>query len=107
MLKGFLNRLMSKKQGHPSSAQFTLELGEIIDRIPAHMLKDGLPDRNRRIFFKMSDLTSCLATGKETIPLSLIAGSCPEIFRKEISPGDDVEILFPWARLLEAIKQQH
>ncbi|HWB60988.1 MAG TPA: hypothetical protein VG733_15945, partial [Chthoniobacteraceae bacterium] len=84
--------------------KIVLELGDLLNRIPAHLLKPGAHDAAQRIFFKMSDLSSNLAEGKATIPLSSIASRCPEIFRKEIGPEDDVEIFFPWSKLLERVR---
>ena len=81
-----------------------LELGDLLSRIPAHLLKEGAHDPGQRIFFKMSDLSTNLQEGKATIPLSSIASRCPEIFRKEITPADDVEIFFPWSKLLERVR---
>ena len=132
-MKGFLSRLKPKKQDQGasgatpaeasspeaegsavgsgqkpaeqgSSQKIVLELGDLLNRIPAHLLKEGAHDASQRIFFKMSDLSSNLAEGKATIPLSSIASRCPEIFRKEIGPEDDVEIFFPWSKLLERVR---
>ena len=87
-----------------SQQKIVLELGDLLSRIPANLLKEGAHDPGQRIFFKMSDLHSNLAEGKATIPLSSIASRCPEIFRKEIGPEDDMEIFFPWSKLLERVR---
>ena len=92
------------QEGGAASQKIVLELGDLLSRIPAHLLKEGAHDPGQRIFFKMSDLHSNLSEGKATIPLSSIASRCPEIFRKEITPEEDVEIFFPWSKLLERVR---
>ena len=93
-----------KPQEGGTSQKIVLELGDILHRIPPHLLKDGTHDPNQRIFFRMDELSANLAGGKATIPLSHIADRCPEIFKHAIGPEDDVEIFFPWSKLLDRVR---
>lgn len=80
-----------------------LELGDFLDRIPGSFLKQGPFDLKRRIEFQATDLYSDLSRGRASVPVSIISRTVPDIFAKQVSETEDVEIQLPLQKLVEQI----
>ena len=87
------------KLGH----EIVLTLGDVLSRIPTQLLRAGLHDAGRELRFAVDDLSADIARGRAAVPLSKIAALCPDVFAREIAPGDDAEIRLPLQKLVEQI----
>ncbi len=87
------------KHGH----EIVLTLGDVLSRIPTQLLQAGLHDASRELRFAVDDLSADIARGRAAVPLSKIAALCPDVFAREIAPGDDSEIRLPLQKLVEQI----
>ena len=87
------------KRGH----EIVLTLGDVLSRIPTQLLQAGFHDANRELRFSVDDLSADIARGRAAVPLSKIAALCPDVFAREIAPGDDAEIRLPLQKLVEQI----
>ena len=83
--------------------EIVLTLGDVLSRIPTQLLQAGLHDANRELRFAVDDLSADIARGRAAVPLSKIAALCPDVFAREIAPGDDTEIRLPLQKLVEQI----
>ena len=83
--------------------EIVLTLGDVLSRIPTQLLQAGLHDANRELRFSIDDLSADIARGRAAVPLSKIAALCPDVFARELTPGDDSEIRLPLQKLVEQI----
>ncbi|HSI11520.1 MAG TPA: hypothetical protein VK961_05725, partial [Chthoniobacter sp.] len=108
-------KLPSKKEASssipaPSLAGFagpqheiTLELGDFLQRIPAHLLGDQKPDPATPLAFEVGELADRIARGQTTVPVSEIYRRVPGIFRGQILPADNAEVRFPWQKVMKML----
>ncbi len=89
----------------PEGEKVTFELGDILTRIPAHLLKDGKPDPARPLTVDISELAKCLADGRSTTPLAAIYRAAPDIFVEAAPPDGQMEIRYPWRRILQLLQE--
>ena len=87
----------------PRDHEIVLTLGDVLSRIPTPLLQAGLHDASRELRFSIDDLSADIARGRAAVPLSKIAALCPDVFAREIAPGDDTEIRLPLQKLVEQI----
>lgn len=87
----------------PCPQQIVLTLGDVLSLIPTPLLQPGFHDANRELRFSIDDLSADIARGRAAVPLSKIAALCPDVFAREIAPGDDTEIRLPLQKLVEQI----
>lgn len=87
----------------PLAQEIVLILGDVLSRIPTPLLQPGFHDANRELRFSIDDLSADIARGRAAVPLSKIAALCPDVFAREIAPGDDSEIRLPLQKLVEQI----
>ncbi len=87
----------------PRAHEIVLTLGDVLSRIPTPLLRAGLHDASRELRFFIDDLSADIARGRAAVPLSKIAALCPDVFAREIAPGDDTEIRLPLQKLVEQI----
>ena len=87
----------------PHGHEIVLTLGDVLSRIPTPLLQAGLHDASRELRFSMDDLSADIARGRAAVPLSKIAALCPDVFARELEPGDDTEIRLPLQKLVEQI----
>jgi hypothetical protein len=88
----------------PRHDPIVFALGDFLPRIPAQLLANGEHDPDMPLKFESGELSSRIARGQTTIPLSEIYRRAPNIFRGEIRESDNIEIRFPWRRLLDLVK---
>jgi chromosome segregation ATPase len=79
-------------------------VGDFLHRIPHHLLKQGPHDITFEVAFDAADVGDRIAHGHTTIPLVEVYRRAPHIFRKEIRESDNIEIRFPWRKLMSFIK---
>jgi hypothetical protein len=87
----------------PAADEIVLTLGDVLSRIPAPYLKPGNHDAKRELRFKISDLSSDIARGRAAVPLSRIAHLVPDIFTRQVSRDEDMEVRLPLQKLVEQI----
>ena len=93
----------ASKSAPPVSGEIVLTLGDVLSRIPTQLLKGGAHDGKRELRFKIGDLSSDIARGRAVVSLSRIAALCPDIFQKEITAAEDMDIRLPLQKLVEQI----
>ena len=80
----------------------SLELAEIVSQMPPGLvrpLEDG--DADRRVLLKASELERGMANGKPAVSIASVYQQVPEIFVREIAPGDPAQIALPFSAVLE------
>lgn len=82
----------------------TFTLGDFLSRVPSQLLIAGDHDTTVPLTFEVVELSARIAKGQTTIPLAEIYKRVPKIFRGEIRESDNIEIRFPWQKLLELVK---
>jgi chromosome segregation ATPase len=82
----------------------TFVLGDFLKRIPEQLLAKGPHDETLPLTFDVSDLSSRIARGQTTLSLVEIYKRAPHLFPAEIRETDNIEIRFPWQKLLELVK---
>ena len=87
----------------PVAGEIVLTLGDVLSRIPTQLLKSGPHDAKRELRFKIGDLSSDIARGRAVVPLSRIAALCPDIFQKEVTAAEDMDVRLPLQKLVEQI----
>src|SRR6187401_565003 len=81
-----------------------LELGDFLHRIPQNLLRPGPHDVAMELRFDIAELSSLIARGQTSINLADLYARVPEIFRAEVRAEDNVEIRFPWQKLVNIVK---
>jgi chromosome segregation ATPase len=82
-------------------------VGDFLHRIPHQLLKHGPHDITFEVSFEAADVGDRIAQGQTTIPLVEVYKRAPHIFRKEILESDNIEIRFPWQKLMSFIKPEN
>ena len=83
--------------------EIVVTLGDLLPRIPAQHLPASTPDARRELHFAADDLAADIARGRASVPLSMIAARCPDLFPNPIPPADDVAIRLPLQKLLDQL----
>jgi hypothetical protein len=86
-------------------AALVLEVNDFLARIPPHLLKTGEFDSHRPLRFDVGEVAGRLNRGISTIPLGVLLEAAPEIFSDEALAQADLEIRFPWQRVLALINE--
>src|SRR5688500_8870447 len=81
-------------------------VGDFLHRIPHQLLKPGQHDITFEVCFDAADVADRIAQGHTTIALVEVYKRAPHIFRREIREADNVEIRFPWQKLMSFIKPE-
>lgn len=82
----------------------TFTLGDFLPRIPTQLLTASEHDAAMPLTFDAGELSNRIARGQTTISLAEIYKRAPKVFRGEIRESDNIEIRFPWQKLLEMVK---
>ena len=82
----------------------TFELADFLPRIPEQLLGKGPFDPKLPLTFELGELSARIARGQTTLSLAEIYRRVPHLFRGEIRESDNIEIRFPWQKLLELVK---
>jgi hypothetical protein len=81
-----------------------LELGDFLHRIPQNLLRPGPHDVAMELRFDIAELSSLIARGQTSINLADLYARVPGIFRAEVRTEDNVEVRFPWQKLMSIVK---
>ena len=80
------------------------QFGDFAGRIPQELLAEMQPDPKATIRFEIADLSARIARGQTTITLAELYQRAPDMFQGKIADADQIEIRFPWQRLLEKVR---
>jgi predicted nucleic acid-binding Zn-ribbon protein len=81
-----------------------IQLGDLIDRLPAPLLIPGEHDLSQPITFEITEVAKQIAEGRPNIELSEIYRKLPGIFCGPIKASDGLRVRFPWQRLVEMLR---
>ncbi len=87
-----------------SDTHVRLELGDFLHRIPQNLLRPGPHDVSAELLFNVNDLSALIAGGQTSLNLVEIHRRAPGIFRNEVRAEDNIEIRFPWQKLMHLVK---
>lgn len=90
-----------------SEDDIVFHLRDFIARVPSDLLTKGPHDPGLELRFKGGDVIESMERGRGTVKLARIARLCPGIFRDVDTVPEDVEILFPWQKLLKQTINLH
>lgn len=82
----------------------SFELADFLPRIPEQLLGKGPFDPKLPLTFELGELSTRIARGQTTLSLAEVYRRVPHVFRGEIRESDNIEIRFPWQKLLELVK---
>lgn len=97
------NRPSKARNGH-RRVEITLELRDVIRRLPTEYLAPGSHDLDQILKFDINDLAEKITSGQPTIRVAEIYRQIPTLFRTDLIISDALEIRFPWSKLLELIR---
>ncbi len=89
----------------PSAApkEIVLTLGDVLSRIPEHLLRHEKPDLRRELRFPADGLAADIARGRAAVALSAIIAQCPDVFVFNPEGIDGIQIRLPLQKLVEQI----
>lgn len=93
--------------GAPASAskQIVLTIGDFVSKIPSHFINESAVHPNQEVHFEAADLYSDMTKGRATVPLSIIAENVPGLFKRRLSPEEDVEIQLPLPKIVAQMSE--
>lgn len=80
----------------------SLELGEIVSQMPAGLLRpleNG--ESERRVLLKAAEIERGMSNGKPSVSIASIYEQVPEVFARQISAADPVQVALPFSAVLE------
>lgn len=89
----------------PDREDLALELGDFLHRIPQHLLREGPHDVHALLYFDLGQVAEMLARGDSNILLGDIYDRASHIFHEEPLGVENVEIRFPWQKVLKLISE--
>lgn len=92
------------RTAHGMPAEFSLSLGEIIARVPAHCVWLGRHDTGRMLRIPAADVAPGLERGKPQIPLARLVALAPDVFRLEHGASAAAQVRLPIQKLLQQIR---
>lgn len=92
---------------HDINEVLTLRLGDVLDRLPKQFLASGDHDLTRPLVFEITKLAKQIILGRQTIELVEVYRQLPAIFASEVKTSDNVQVQFPWPRLVEMLRAAH
>ncbi len=93
----------SAPEAQEEDQEIILRLGDILPRVPAHLLKPGPHDSASRVRFSVEELAEKIARGRVSVPLERLSSACPDVFRTTNSFLAQEEISLPLQKLLEQV----
>jgi hypothetical protein len=82
----------------------TIQLGDLIDRLPAPLLVPRDHDLSQPITFEITEIAKQIAEGRPNIELAEIYRRLPGIFCGPIKASDGLRVRFPWKRIVEMLR---
>src|SRR5277367_1756823 len=86
---------------HEEEQEIVLLLGDILPRVPPHLLKPGPHDTTPQIRFSVEELAAKISRGRVSVPLQRLSSVCPEVFRDSSAFPGEQEVPLPLQKLLE------
>ena len=83
--------------------EIVLRLGDILPRVPGHLLKPGPHEPMSKIRFSVDELAEKISRGRASVPLERLASVCPDVFRNSSGFPGEQEIQLPLQKLLEQV----
>ncbi len=83
--------------------EILLDLGDFLPQIPPELIRAGPHPAEARLKFDMADLADRIAGGQTSIRLAEIHRQVPEMFASEAAPSEDIEIPFPWDKVMKML----
>ncbi|MGA3171983.1 MAG: hypothetical protein ABSE62_13330, partial [Chthoniobacteraceae bacterium] len=83
--------------------EIVLRLGDILPRIPSHLIRPGQHDPAAPVRFSVDELAEKIARGRVSVPLDRLASVYPDVFRGRNSFTDEQEVPLPLQKLLEQV----
>ena len=85
----------------------SLDLADIIAAMPPGQVKPLSEHDNRRILLRASEVEKGMANGKPSVSLATIYEQVPEIFLRNIAPGESLQVPLPFAKVLDQFTSLH
>ncbi len=95
--------LETKPEPQNEAQEIVLRLGDILPRVPSHLIKPGPHDNSSQVRFVVDELAVKIARGRVTVPLDRLTAACPGVFRPESASPDEREVQLPLQKLLEQV----
>lgn len=92
---------------HSPNEVIALQLGDFLDRLPKEFLAPGNHDPSAPLNFEIPKVAKQIIEGRPTIELVEIYRQVPRIFAGEIKISDNVQVRFPWPKLVEMLRAAH
>ena len=83
--------------------EILLRLGDILPRVPEHLLKPGPHNTTAHVRFSVDELAEKIARGRVSVSVERLAAVCPEIFCDGAAFSGEEEIQLPLQKLLEQV----
>ena len=87
----------------PQEEEVILRLGDILPRVPHHLLKPGPHDMAKQLRFSVDELAEKISRGRASVPYEKLAAACPDVFVKVDGQHAEPEIQLPLQKLLEQV----
>lgn len=92
---------------HDINEVVTIRLGDILDRLPKQLLASRDHDPAQPLVFEITKMAKQIILGRPTIELVEVYRQLPAVFASEVKTSDNVQVRFPWPRLVEMIRAAH
>lgn len=86
-------------------SDIVIALGEFLHRIPPNLLEVGPHAMRKEARFDMVALEQRINSGETTLNLAEIYRQIPEIFRSEIRDEDNIQLHYPWRKVIAVITE--
>ncbi len=83
-----------------ANREIVLTVGDFVSRIPTNFLNENALPATQEVRFDAADLYSDMSKGRATVPLSIIAEVLPALFKRSLSPEEDIEIQLPLPKIV-------
>ena len=83
-----------------ANREIVLTVSDFVSRIPTNFLNEQAVSATQEVRFDAADLYSDMSKGRATVPLSIIAEVLPSLFKRRLSPEEDIEIQLPLPKIV-------
>ena len=83
-----------------ANREIVLTVADFVSRIPTNFLNEQALPGTHEVRFDAADLYSDMSKGRATVPLSIIAEVLPSLFKRRLSPEEDIEIQLPLPKIV-------
>lgn len=86
-------------------SDIVIALCEFLHRIPPNLLEVGAHDMRKEARFDLAALAERINRGETTLNLAELYRQIPEIFRSEVRDGDNIQLHYPWRKVIAVINE--